>query len=488
MTTQVAIVGAGPAGLMLACELGLAGVETVVLEQLPETNKESVGMAINGSVAELLSFRGLMADLEEHAIEWPMAHFAHLLLDPTRLTEPYRYNMLLPQWRLESRLEQRAREVGVDVRREVTVTGLTQDKDGVTLHLADGDLRTAYVVGCDGADSVVREAAGIAFTGFSDPFHGIVGEMALEVNEENGLFEFLGMHEYPGGVFALAPTGEGHMRVIAGEFDRTAADPSAPPTDEELRDSIERLIGRRLDTGTPYWLRRWRNDTLQAEEYRSGRVFVAGDAAHVHFPLGGQALSTGVEDAFNLGWKLAADLNGWAPEGLLGTYHSERHPVGARACFTTRAQVSLLHPLPRMYPLRELISELFQYDDVTRHLVRMVGGYDVDYEIEGAPAHPLLGRRLADQPLTRGAEPTSLAELLTSGRGLVLAFGGKPDDVVAPWVDRVDVVHVEATPQLPASTLLVRPDARVVWAASGDDTAGLDDHLKRWFGEPTAAL
>jgi bifunctional hydroxylase/dehydrase len=352
----------------------------------------------------------------------------------------------------------------------------------------DSEVRAAYVVGCDGADSTVRELAGIAFTGFSEPFHGIVGEMSLEVNEENGLFEFLGMHEYPGGVFALAPTGEGHMRVISGEFDRTAADPAAPPTNEELRDSVERLIGRRLDTGDPYWLRRWRNDTLQAEQYRSGRVLVAGDAAHVHFPLGGQALSTGVEDAVNLGWKLAAELNGWAPPELLNTYHGERRPVGERACLTTRAQVSLLHPLPRMNPLRQLIEELFQFDDVTRHLVRMVGGYDVTYDIDGAPAHPLLGTRLPDVPLTRGADPTSVATLLTGGRALVLAFGAKPDEVVAPWSDRVDVVHVDPSPEIEAAILLIRPDARVVWAATGDDATGLDDHLKRWFGEPLASL
>jgi 2-polyprenyl-6-methoxyphenol hydroxylase-like FAD-dependent oxidoreductase len=492
---KVLIAGAGPVGLMLACELGLAGVPTVVLERAEQPSGQSLGMAINPAVVELLTQRGLMEPLRNDGFEFPMAHFAHIWLDPARLSQQHPYNVAVPHSQVARRLAERAVAQGVDIRQGHEVTGVDQDGAGVAVEVRSAtgpySLRGSFLVGCDGARSTVRELAGIGFPGTDIPFSGITGD--LDIEPDDPLLGRLGVHQCETGFVTIAPAGESVLRFSTGEFGVETCDVEAPVSNAELRAAAERISGVPVTTGTPRWLARWNVSTRQADRYRAGRVFLAGDAAHVHFPLGGQALSTGIEDAVNLGWKLAADLHGWAPAGLLDTYHGERHPVGARACLTTRAQVAMLHSLNSVGPLRDIFAELAQLDAVNEYLVEMVGGLDVRYPMQNpdkAP-HELLGRRLPDIPLATATEQTTLASLLHAGRGVLLDLseGAAAAEAVSGWADRIDTVYAKPTPEIDATGLLLRPDGRVAWAAAeatgGDNWAqGLQAALGMWFGEP----
>jgi len=290
---------------------------------------------------------------------------------------------------------------------------------------------------------------------------------------------------------SLHPTGPGRIRLTAGQFLNSPADPEAAPTLDELQAWLGPVTGQDLTTGAePVWFDRWFYVTRQAVQYRSGRVFVAGDAAHVHFPLGGQAVSTGVEDAVNLGWKLAATLHGWAPEGLLDTYHAERHPVGARALLTTHAQAALLHPIGGVDGARAILSDLIKIPEVNAYFVRLAGGTDVHYgAAEGA--HPLTGSRAVNATLVTGEGETEVATALRAARGVLLDLSAEPGGYAATaagWSDRVDTVAAKPTAEIDASAVLLRPDGRVAWAAGADaDPSGLDAALRAWFGAPTAA-
>jgi 2-polyprenyl-6-methoxyphenol hydroxylase-like FAD-dependent oxidoreductase len=491
MSDPIAIVGAGPVGLMLAVELGASGVDAVVLERLPEPRLASLGMAINGTVVELLTVRGIMDDLREEGVEWPAAHFAHIPLDPARISGRHTNNMLVPQAIVERHIAARAAALGVPIRRGCEVTGIGQHADHVTVRTRSGageeELRCAYVVGCDGADSTVRRLAGIDFPGTESPFYGITGD--IEATPE--LFGHLGAHQHPAGLFTVAPSGPGILRVSTGESGVAPPDPAAPVTLDELRGHVKALTGTAPEFGEPRWLSRWYHVRRQAQRYRSNRVFLAGDAAHVNFPLGGQSLSTGIEDAVNLGWKLAAAVRGWAPRGLLDTYHEERHPVGARAGLTTEAQAALMHPADRVAPLRALFQDLVGLAEVNEYLVRMAGGYDTCYPLPAGSRphpHPLTGHRLApDIPLDTAAGRTSVASVLSAARGVLLDLS--PDARAAgetrSWADLVDVVIAERTDEIDATALLLRPDGRIAWATrDGCDVSGLLTALTDWFGAP----
>jgi 2-polyprenyl-6-methoxyphenol hydroxylase-like FAD-dependent oxidoreductase len=495
MHEPVIVVGGGPVGLMLACELRLGGVETVLLERQAQPDGRSPGTAINAAVVELLAQRGLMEPLRGVGVELPRAHFAHIWMDPTRLAERHPYTYVVPHALLRQALAQRAAGLGAQLRLDSEVLAVTQEAGSVTVDLVCAGerqtLRGSYVVGCDGAASAVRAAAGIDFPGVDYRFHGLIGD--LEAEAGSPLFGLLGINQREAGFITVAPMGGSLLRVATGEFDVAPADDAAPPDAAELVESIRRITGLQARFSAAPWLTRWNTPTRQAQRYRDGRIFLAGDAAHVHFPLGGQALSTGIEDAVNLGWKLAAQLRGWAPANLLDTYHEERHPVGARACLTTRAQVALLHPMERVGPLRDILTELIRFEEVNEYLVRMVGGLDVRYPVPqpeaaaGTP-HPLLGCRLADQPLTTAAGAgTTVAELLRPARGVLLDLSGglAGTEALGGWSDRVDVVVAKSTGPLDAAVLLLRPDGRVVWAdPSGTDGEGLRSALGAWFGEP----
>jgi 2-polyprenyl-6-methoxyphenol hydroxylase-like FAD-dependent oxidoreductase len=495
---QVIIAGAGPVGLMLACELGLAGVPAVVLERAEQPSGRSLGMAINPAVVELLTQRGLMEPLRNDGFEFPMAHFAHLWLDPTRLSEQHPYNFAVPHSLVARRLAERAVALGVDIRQGHEVTGVDQDGTGVVVEVRSAagpySLPGSFLIGCDGARSTVRELAGIGFPGTEIPFSGITGD--LEIEPGDPLLGRLGVAQHQTGFVTIAPAGESVLRFSTGEFGVETCDVEAPVSNTELRATAERITGVPVTTGTPRWLARWNVSTRQADRYRSGRVFLAGDAAHVHFPLGGQALSTGIEDAVNLGWKLAADLHGWAPADLLDTYHAERHPVGARACLTTRAQVAMLYPLDRVGPLRDIFAELVKFDAVNEYLVEMVGGLDVRYPMPSSDQAPreLLGRRLPDIALVTATEQATLASLLHAGRGVLLDMseGAAAAEAVSGWADRVDTVAAKPMSEIGAAGLLLRPDGRVAWAATeaieqDNWDQGLRAALRMWFGEPAAA-
>jgi 2-polyprenyl-6-methoxyphenol hydroxylase-like FAD-dependent oxidoreductase len=495
MNDTVVVVGAGPVGLMLAYELGLAGVETVLVDRLAQQDRRSPGTAINTAVVEMLTQRGLMESLQPYGFEWPMAHFSHLFLDPAKLSGRHPYTFIVPQTRLERHLEEHVRRLGVDVRRGHELVGLDQHESGVVVQVDSGSgarsIRCRYVVGCDGAGSTVRNLAEIDFVGGESPFHGIVADLRAEQGDD--LFALLGMQEYPAGIVTVSPLSPTELRLTIGEFGVAPPDRNAPPTPDELRATISRLTAKDLKIAEPHWLSRWYNVTRHAATYRNRRVFLAGDAGHVHFPLGGQALSTGIEDAVNLGWKLAADIHGWAPPGLLDTYQSERHPVGVRACMTTKAQIALMHPLEEVAPLRQIFKELIQFKDVNEYLVTMVGGLSVRYSMEypeqgdEIPQHPLLGYRIPNVSLTISTGPAGVAQLFHSGRGVLLDFSrdGARGRGVPGWADRVDTVTAEPTAEIGATVVLARPDGRVAWAdqATADNT-GLHAALAAWFGVP----
>lgn len=496
MNNPVVIAGGGPVGLMLAYELGLAGVDTVVVERRDQPSTQSRGMAINATVVELLGQRGLTEAIQDDGFTFPQAHFAHMWLDPTRLKETRAFAFAIAHSQLERRLEERVTKLGVRIRRGAEVVALDQDDASVRVGIrtADGTetLTASFVVGCDGADSTVRTLAGIDFPGTDNDFRGIVGDWAVQPGDP--IFGRLGVNQTDVGFLTIAPVGPDVLRVSTGEFGVEPVADDVPVDAAELEEAAIRISGTGLGGGTARWLGRWNPPTRQAAAYRSGRVFLAGDAAHVHFPLGGQALSTGVEDAVNLGWKLAAHLGGWAPEGLLDTYHAERHPVGERACRTTQAQLALLHPMAKVEPLREILAELFTIEEVNAYFVRMAGGLDVTYPIrypeqeDDAAVHPLQGSRLGDVPLS--AEGVSLAGLLHDGKGVLVdftpsrAYAGQ----AAGWAERVAVTASAPVPQIEAAALLLRPDGRVAWAAgeaAGEDAAtGLGAALRAWFGAP----
>ncbi|MFJ9891635.1 FAD-dependent monooxygenase [Streptomyces sp. NPDC091287] len=476
MTDPVIVVGAGPTGLMLACELGLAGAPVVVVERRDGPDPHSPGQAVNAGVMELLAQRGLADELREAGLPLPGAHFSLLWLRPEELTDPrVRGGLLVPQSQLVRVLERRARELGVEVRRGQEVTDLHQSADSVTLRLrsAGGEsaLRGSYVVAADGAGSSVRALARIGFPGSGWTVSGIVGDVAADCSKL--AVNHLGAHyTSSGGVYSGAPAGPGVLRVITTLFGDEPTAASGPVTPEELGGEIEALTGRRLAARETLWAERFTSVSGNAERYRVGRVFLAGDAAHSFYPLGGLRLSTCLQDAVNLGWKLAADLAGWAPPGLLDTYHAERHPEGERARLALDAQLALMHPRARAAGARSLFADLARFEDVNRYLVELVTGVDLRYRLGGEHPDPALGGRVP------AATP-----LLHDGRGLLLLAGGGSGDTfartAAGWADRVGTAAVPEGAG--TGSVLLRPDGHVVWAEGSGE---LEAALKEWFGAP----
>jgi bifunctional hydroxylase/dehydrase len=487
---DVIIVGAGPTGLMLAGELRLAGVEVIVLDRLREPIKQSRALGFSARAIEEFDQRGLLPRFGE-LDTIPVGHFGGLPID-YRVLDGGSYGARgKPQSLTEAVLAGWSTELGAVVHREHEVTGITQDADGVDLDVTTPDgpkrLRARYVAGCDGARSTVRKLSGIGFPG-TDP---VVELWFADVAGVPLRPRFSG-ERVPGGMVMVLPMGPQISRVVLYERGRMERDGDNPPSFPQIADAWERLTGEDLRGGTPLWNSFTTDSSRQAAEYRDGRVFLLGDAAHIHLPVGAQGMSAGVGDAMNLGWKLAAELHGHAPAGLLDTYHAERHPVAARILGNTLAQRILYLGDDDMDPLREVLTELLEYEDVRRHLVGMVTGLDIRYDV-GEGGHPLLGRRLPDAELTVGftASGTATAfEFLHSGRGVVLdlADDDKVRTAAAGWTDRVDVVTGAAAPGGPlhgVDALLVRPDGYVAWvAADGTGTAGLSGALTRWFGGP----
>ncbi|GAA2140644.1 FAD-dependent monooxygenase [Streptomyces synnematoformans] len=488
---DVIIVGAGPTGLMLAGELGLHGISVLVLDRLAEPIKESRALGFSARTIEEFDQRGLLTRLGP-VDTIPVGHFGGIPLD-YRVIEGGSYGARgIPQARTEGMLAGRAAETGARIRRSVEVTGLEQDDDGVTVRVSGadgaGELRARYAVGCDGARSVVRRAAGIAFPGTEPTIELRFADIAgVQLRPR-----FSG-ERVPGGMVMVLPLGPDRCRIVyydRGEPLRTNPDPL---TFDEVAEAYRKLSGEDISGATPLWVGSTTDVSRQAAEYRRGRVLVAGDAAHIHLPIGAQGMSAGVQDAVNLGWKLGLVVRGLAPDALLDTYHDERHPVGARILANTLAQRTLYLGGDEVAPLVEVFAELMRHESVQRRLAGMVTGLDIRHAAgPAADAHPLVGRRLPDGELTtRDGRSTTVYELLHPGRGVLLDGTGDaaPAAAAKPWSDRVDTVDTvdsaaaEPGGALPeAGALLLRPDGYVAWVASGTDQSPLAEALERWFG------
>ncbi|WP_323747663.1 FAD-dependent monooxygenase, partial [Catenulispora rubra] len=417
--TDVVIAGAGPTGLMLACELRLAGADVTVVERLAERTGQSRAGGIHSRTLEVLDQRGILDRFLAAGRLEPVGHFSGLYLefDEAESRHPYPLTILQPV--IERLLEEWAAELGLRVRWSSEVTGVRQDADGVTVELNAGQgpqLRARYLVGCDGGRSVVRKLAGIDFPGTAATMTSLIGDVELPELTEDYVWGGRG----EGGHWSAINFEPGWHRVITSEYDHVT-DPEGPVTFEQLRASLIKLIGTDHGMRNPRWVSRFNDTARQAAEYRKGRILLAGDAAHIHFPAGGQGLNMGVQDAVNLGWKLGLVLNGRAPEGLLDTYHAERHPVAERVLHNTRAQAALSRPDPQTEALREVFASLIVFDDVNRHLRGMLTALGIRYA--GAGDHPLAGRRVPDAGLKTvdgGSGGSRVYELLHAARPVLL--------------------------------------------------------------------
>ncbi|GAB2826690.1 FAD-dependent monooxygenase [Actinocorallia aurea] len=503
--TDVIIVGAGPTGLMLAAELGAAGVRPLVLERRPQRRDTPKAGGLGGQILELLRYRGLLERLQAACtapVPAPRFPFGGVHIDLSPLPDPPMHALPLPQQRLERVLEEHAAELGTDVRRGHEVVGLAQEDDGVTLDVRgpDGPYRTRarYVVGCDGARSRVRDLAGIAFPGTTYPEVNRLAQVVLPDSVDvlaNGDLDVPGFGTVPAeftrtehGLLGVGSSpGSRNVSLYTAEDEAVEYDDDTPMTVAEFQDSLRRVFGVDMPVAEASRLSRFTFSARQATRYRAGRILVAGDAAH-QFPATGVAINAGMLDAVNLAWKLAAEVRGRAPAGLLDTYHDERHPAGARTLLHTQAQVALRRGHdPAAEALREVFQELLADEAPLRRMGALLAGSDIRYPMPGAD-HPLAGVFAPDLVLRTGRGITGVAELMRAARPVLLDLTDRADlrEAARDWADRVDV-HTAKAEHRPADALLIRPDARIAWVAPADDpsaTASLREALTTWFGAP----
>ncbi|WP_026421363.1 FAD-dependent monooxygenase [Actinokineospora inagensis] len=474
----VVISGGGPTGLMLAAELTLAGVDVVVVER--RTSQDLVGSRAGGLHArsiEVLDQRGIVDRFLAEGRTAQVAGFGGVRLDISDFPSRHNYGLALWQKHFERILGGWVEELGVRVLRGTEVAGLTQDGAGVDVELAGGrPLRAEYLVGCDGSRSPVRRAAGIGFTGVDPTRSWLIAE--VELTEEP--VDWAARHT-AAGINGMSKLDDGRIRVLISE---DTLGPATDPTIDDLRAALIDVWGTDYGVHSHGWLSRFTDATRQATAYRAGRVLLAGDAAHVHAPIGGQGLNLGLQDAVNLGWKLAQVVTRTSPEGLLDTYHAERHPVAAHVLRTTLAQSALRGTDDRTKALTESIAEVLAFDEPRRYLGGVMSGLGLRYDL-GA-GHPLLGRRMPDLDLTTADGPLRVYELLHQARPVLLTFD-EPVDVPS---SRVRVVEAEYNGiwELPVlgvvdapTAVLVRPDGYVAWVGTGT-REGLPDALSTWFG------
>jgi len=480
----VAIAGGGPTGLMLAGELALAGVDVAIVER--RASQDLVGARSGGLHArtiEVFDQRGIADRFLAAGEVAQVAGFAGMRLDISDFPTRHPYGLALWQIHIERILAGWVGELGVTIYRGREVTGFTQDDAGVDVALSDGQsLRAQYLVGCDGGRSLIRKCAGIEFPGSDPTTSNLIAEVYLA--EEPAEW---GMRRDAVGVHGLSKLEDGAgVRVLVTE---RHAGHTAEPTLRDLSEALVAVYGSDYGVHSPASLSRFTDMTRQAAAYRKERVLLAGDAAHVHPPDGGQGLQTGVQDAVNLGWKLAQVIKGISPESLLDSYHAERHPVGARVLRNTTAQVALRSMDERTKALRDTMSELLEMDEPRRRFAAMMSGLDIHYAF--GEGHPLLGRRMPDLDLVTAKGPLRTFALLHQARPVLLNFGERGQLDITPWAARVQYVDAryEGAWELPAigavappAAVLIRPDGYVAWV--GEAGQGLAEALTTWFGPP----
>lgn len=499
---DVVIVGAGPVGLFLAGELGLAGCSVVVLEREPEPRSPwkslPLGMrGLNAASVEAFHRRGMLPplmtasgvdapepDLDADQAPPPRAvsHFAGMRLDPAdvdvsalapRLPSPALEGMLTSLEAVGTVLSERAAKVGVEVRRGVAISAVAQDDEGVVVHAGGDEYAARWVVGCDGGRSTVRRLAGFDFVGTAPTFTGYLLLAAVADPEKLSR----GFTLTPTGMYLRTPA-EGYVGIM--DFDGGAFDRSQRPTRDHLQAVLRRVSGTDVTLDEVHLASTFTDRAMQATTYRRGRVLLAGDAAHIHSPLGGQGLNLGLGDALNLGWKLAATVHGHAPDGLLDTCAAERHPVGARVLEWSRAQVAVMRPDPHAPALQGLVRDLLGTRDGTTYVFERTSGSSIRYDL--GTDRPLVGRTA---PEFRLADGTGLGDLMADGRAVVLDLSadGRLRDPAAGWGDRIRYVAGPARNDLGSGAVLVRPDGVVVWVGDREpDRGSFERAARRWFG------
>jgi 2-polyprenyl-6-methoxyphenol hydroxylase-like FAD-dependent oxidoreductase len=495
----VVIAGGGPTGLMLAGELALAGVDVAVVERRASQDLPgSRAGGLHSRTIEILDQRGIADRFLSEGQVVQVGQFSGVPLEIGDFPTRHPYSLGLWQNHIERILAGWVGELPVTFYRGREVTGFAQDETGVDVELSDGQLlRAEYLAGCDGGRSLIRKAAGIEFQGWDPTTSSLIAEVELaEPPEEWGTRQdAIGIHglgrvEYEIRDGEIVYADSGPVRVMVTE---RHIGPASEPTLHDLSEALVAVYGTDYGVHSPTWISRFTDMTRQAAAYREGRALLAGDAAHVHSPDGGQGLQVGVQDAVNLGWKLAQVVDRTSPESLLDTYHAERHPVAARVLRTTMAHVALRRPDERTEALRDTIAELLMTDESRRRFAAMMFGLDIHYEI--GEGHPLLGRRMPDLDLVTANGPLRVFTLLHDARPVLLNLDEPGGFDIAPWADRVQLVDAEYAgawelPVLGAVTapaaVLIRPDGYVAWV--GELTQpGLVDALTTWFGPPSAA-
>ena len=483
----VVIAGGGPTGLMLAGELALAGVDVAIVERRASQELDGArARGLHSRTIEVLDQRGIADRFLSQGQAVQGVGFSGIRLDISDFPTRHNYTLALLQSHFERILAAWVSELGVPIAREREVTGFAQDGSGVDVELSDGQpLRAGYLVGCDGGRSVIRKAAGIEFPGWDPSVSSLVAEVELSGEPQWGI------HYDDNGTQAMGPL-EGGKRAGVVVSERYTGQ-GGEPTLRDLSQALIAVWGTDYGVHSPTWISRFTDMARQAASYRMGRVLLAGDAAHVHYPVGGQGLNVGVQDSVNLGWKLAQVLKGTSPDGLLDTYHAERHPVAARVLQNTMAQTALARGDARTGALRDTMSELLSLDEPRTWVAAMISGLDIHYDL--GTGHPLLGRRVPDLDLVTAGGPLRVFTLLHDARPVVLDLGGPGAFDITPWADRVQLIDAKyAGPwELPVlgavtapTSVLIRPDGHVAWVGEGTHQ-GLPDALTTWAGPPTAA-
>ncbi len=469
--------------MMLAAELALAQVDVVIVERraTPDPDRSRAG-GLHARTIEVLDQRGVAHRFLAEGRAMQIQGFGRIPLDIGDFPSRHNYGLALPQIQTERLLATWVQELGVPTAREREVTGFTQDDAGVDVALSDGtSILADYLVGCDGGRSVIRKAAGIEFAGWDPSTSWLMAEVAMVERPEFGL--------RPGGGIGPAEGGD-RIRVVLTE---RRVEHTGEPTLQDVSEALIAADGTDYGVHSLSWTSRFTDNTRQAASYRRGRILLAGDAAHVHPPLGGQGLNTGVQDAVNLGWKLAQVVRRTSPQSLLDTYHDERHPVGARVLQTTMAQVALTSPGDRHQALRNTMAELLSMDEPRRSMAAMMSGLDIHYDL--GEGHPLLGRRMPDLDLVTAGGPLRVFELLHGARPVLLDLGEPGGVDITPWSDRVRLIDASYRGEweLPVlgvvgapNAVLIRPDGHVAWVGDRTDQS-LPEALTTWFGPPAAA-